>query len=263
MDTRQRESTALDRHSPVPLYQQLSDILTKQIKDGVLKPGDHLPSENDLISQYDVSRYVVRQTLNMLGRQGLIFTEHGRGSFVSYQRINKPLDVLQSYHKGMQKSGHQVEVKILRKELALPPHEIAEQLDLAPGEDAFFLERLAFLDGNPINLLISYIAPGRWGKDSLLAFSGGSLYEYLAQECKVHLAHSRSEIEVIFAEEYESRLLNINRGSVLLQISSVVFDKEERPIERTRVIYPGTMFRFQFESFMGDQADDPKRYMLT
>ncbi len=252
----------IDRYSPIPLYQQLSDILANSIEDGSFKPGDHLPSENDLMKIFDVSRYVVRQTLNTLGRQGLIYTEHGRGSFVSGYQIEKPLDVLQSYHEGMRKSGFSVEVRLMNKSILIPQKNITEQLGLPANSQAFYIERVAYTGDSPLNILISYIPTIHMDGAKLMQFTGGSLYDYLAREFKVCLKRSRSYIEVVFAGEYESRLLNISRGSVLLQIWGVVYDDEDKPIEYSRVVYPGTKFRFRFDSFMSDKANDPRRYML-
>jgi DNA-binding GntR family transcriptional regulator len=42
--------------NPVPLYLQLKEILTKKIKEGLLKPGEKLPSERELCEKYSVSR---------------------------------------------------------------------------------------------------------------------------------------------------------------------------------------------------------------
>jgi GntR family transcriptional regulator len=263
MEIQQREHESLDRFSPVPLYQQLSEILSRNIMDGSLQPGDPLPSEFTLMKQYEVSRYVVRQTIHNLSRQGLVFTMHGRGSFVSYQRIDKYLDILQSYHEGMRKSGIEVNVEILNKVFIHPPEDVAAQLKISRDEELFYLERVAYVGGAPVNILIAYITLGTWGKEHLDDFSGGSLYDHLKRECGICLYRSRSYIEVDFAGEYESRLLKIARGTVLLRITGIVDDKEGNPIEYSRVIYPGSMFRFRFDSYMSDQAGDSKRYMLT
>ena len=239
---------ALDRHSPIPLYQQLSDTLSSQIKQGILKPGDALPSELDLVHRYGISRHVVRQTLANLAHQGMIFTEQGRGSYVSYRRLEKTLSMLQSYHKNMRDCGLQVEVKTLRKEVVIPPEDVATMLGLQPGEQAFHLERIAYHELSPVNLLISDITLPEAQMEALMRFPGGSLYEYLAGVCQVCLHHAHSYLEVGFAGEQESRLLNLPRGSVLLQIISQVFDPANAPLEFTRVVYPATMFRFYFNS---------------
>jgi len=244
----------LDRHSPVPLYQQLCNVLSEQILSGYLKPGDALPSENELRVNYEISRYVVRQALDQLSRQGLIIKQQGRGSFVRPGRVEKPLDMLQSYHKSMQKSGLPVEVRIVTKTMKAPPEEIADQMGMAPGEKAFFLERVAYLYGAPVNILISYIAPGNYPWEYLLKFEGGSLYQHLEKVCGVCLHRSRSYLEVAFAGEYESRMLAMPRGSVLLQIMGTVFDREGKVVEYSRVVYQGAVFRFWFDSHYYEDA---------
>ncbi len=245
----------LDRHSPIPLYQQLSDLIAKLISGGSLNPKDQLPSENELIGLFSVSRSVVRQTLNSLSQQGLITTEHGKGSFVAACKIDKPLDVLQSYHAAMKTAGLQVDVSIIRKEIVTPPYDIAERLHLAPEDNALLLERVAYSDGMPINMLISYIAPRSCGLNDLLEFSGGSLYKHFSENCGIHLNYAKSHIEVIFASENKSRLLNLARGATMFQVVSVSFDRSGDPVEVSRVVYPATMFRFQFESHLSDDFD--------
>lgn len=247
---------SLDRHSPVPLYQQLSDILAAKIRHDELKPGTQLPSENELINLFGVSRFVVRQTLNSLGRQGLIYTEQGKGSFVTSPKIIKPLDILQSYYAGMKKAGIEVEVRIISKNFVVPLPIIAEKMSLKPNEKVMKLERVSYQNDTPVNLLISHLAKGSWGEEKLASFNGGSLYEHLSKVCGVSLTRSVSEIEVIFAGEYESRMLNQARGTVLLQISGVSYEKNGMPVEYSRVVYPGSKFGFRFESYIPEESEN-------
>ncbi len=255
MDDQAKIAPSLDRHSPIPLYQQLSDLLAAQIRTGDLKPGSHLPSENELINSYGVSRFVVRQTLNSLVRQGLIYTEQGKGSFVTAPKIMKPLDILQSYHSGMEKAGIPVDVRIISKTFLAPSPLLCEKMALEPNSKVMKLERVAYREDIPVNLLVSHIALGNWGEEKLAGFTGGSLYEYLSKVCGISLNRSVSEIEVIFAGEYESRMLNQARGTVLLQISGVSYDKSGMPVEHSRVVYPGSMFGFRFESYISDEEN--------
>jgi DNA-binding GntR family transcriptional regulator len=239
----------LNRHSPIPLHQQLADLLAAAIYDGTLKAGDQLPSENELLRLLNISRSVVRQTLNNLSRQGLIYTEHGRGSFVSAQKIVKPLDILQSYHAGMKKAGIAVDVRILSKSILIPNEEIAHLLALKRDDKVFLLERIAFDHDLPVSLLTSYVALGAGDEDKVMRFGGGSLYEFLARECDIHLASSHNTVEIVFARENDSRLLNCSNGSALMQIQSVSYNQAQAPIERAIVVYPGFMFRFQYDSY--------------
>ncbi|MFI7701411.1 FadR/GntR family transcriptional regulator [Nonomuraea sp. NPDC049480] len=62
--------------------QQLVDTLTARIQEGVIRPGERLPTESDLVETHGVSRTVVREAIARLKAAGLIETQHGRGSFV-------------------------------------------------------------------------------------------------------------------------------------------------------------------------------------
>jgi GntR family transcriptional regulator len=255
MDQKPWKAQPLDRHNPVPLYQQLCDILSDKIRTDELHPGEQLPSENDLINLFNVSRFVVRQTLTSLVRQGLIFTEQGRGSFVASPKIIKPLDVLQSYQAGMKKARIEVDVRIITKNIVPVSQNIADKLSIAHDEKVLMLERIAYHNNAPLNLLVSYISIRNWGGEKLMSFSGGSLYEHFSKVCGIRLSRSLSDIEVIFAKEDESQKLNLARGTVLLQISGVSFDISGIPVEYSRVIYPGSMFGFQFESYIPTESD--------
>ncbi len=72
--------TALRRRET--LTSQLIRTLTERIATGALKPGDKLPSEQELIEQFGVSRTVVREAISSLRAAGLVATQQGVGAFV-------------------------------------------------------------------------------------------------------------------------------------------------------------------------------------
>lgn len=76
-----------------PLYVQISNDLRDKILQGVFRPGDRLPSENEIAEQYHVSVITSKRVLNDLTDEGLIFRLKGRGSFVAG---NNGQDILNS-----------------------------------------------------------------------------------------------------------------------------------------------------------------------
>lgn len=64
-------------------YYELMEYLKHQILNGEYKPGDKLPSENQLSASFQVSRQTVRKALEILENAGYIYAEHGRGTFCS------------------------------------------------------------------------------------------------------------------------------------------------------------------------------------
>lgn len=64
------------------LTSQLLRALTDRITRGTLKPGDKMPSEQELIGEFGVSRTVVREAISSLRAAGLVSTQQGVGAFV-------------------------------------------------------------------------------------------------------------------------------------------------------------------------------------
>ncbi len=75
--------TSIDRDSPVPIYHQLKLLIREQIESGVWRPGDRIPTEQELCRAYDISRSPVRQALSELAHEGVLIRRPGLGTFVS------------------------------------------------------------------------------------------------------------------------------------------------------------------------------------
>ncbi|GAB3950424.1 GntR family transcriptional regulator [Micromonospora vulcania] len=73
----------VDEMSPVALYIQVADLLTKKIESGKLKPRQPLPSEAHLQQEYGVARGTVRAAIRLLRERGLVVTLPARGTFVA------------------------------------------------------------------------------------------------------------------------------------------------------------------------------------
>ncbi len=73
----------IDKHSPVPIYYQIKQLIKRQIEEGALPPGEKLPTEQMLCDRYGVSRAPVRQALLELVQEGYIYRRAGAGTFVS------------------------------------------------------------------------------------------------------------------------------------------------------------------------------------
>lgn len=109
---------SIDRQGRLSLYHQLYEILHRDILMGRLKPGDQLPTEKELINQYEVSRITVRRVLNMLVQEGLIYRQAGRGSFVAHATLEHALSHIVSFTEDMRRRGFEVSTRVLFSGLA-------------------------------------------------------------------------------------------------------------------------------------------------
>jgi GntR family transcriptional repressor for pyruvate dehydrogenase complex len=75
---------------PPNLKDVLIERLTDEIKRGALQPGEKLPTEQEMIAAFGVSRTVVREALAALRAEGLIVTRQGAGAFVAEDMRSRP-----------------------------------------------------------------------------------------------------------------------------------------------------------------------------
>ncbi len=64
-------------------YLQVKEDIEKRISDGEYRSGQRIPSERTLCTQFNMSRMTVRQAINELVKEGKLYREKGRGTFVS------------------------------------------------------------------------------------------------------------------------------------------------------------------------------------
>ena len=84
---------------PLRLYGAVAHDLSQAIAGGRYAPGDFLPTEQALATEYGASRNVVREALRLLGARGMIEVLHGRGSRVlprhQWQLLDQLVHVMQ------------------------------------------------------------------------------------------------------------------------------------------------------------------------
>jgi GntR family transcriptional repressor for pyruvate dehydrogenase complex len=88
MNKTEQANAILPRRRSRNLSQEVVDEITSRIKNGVLQPGDKLPTESVLMQEQGVSRTVIREAMSRLQAGGLIETRHGIGSFIRSPNTN-------------------------------------------------------------------------------------------------------------------------------------------------------------------------------
>jgi len=89
-----------DRHAPTSLPAllnrtgQLIDILRSEIRARKLQPGERLPTEQELVARFQVSRTVVREAIASLRAEGLVITRQGAGAFVAEGAATRPFRIV-------------------------------------------------------------------------------------------------------------------------------------------------------------------------
>ncbi len=81
--------TLLGENKNVAKYQKVIDWITENIDSGVLKPGEKIPSENELCNRFDLSRQTIRHAIAKMTEDGLLESRRGSGTYVADQRAEE------------------------------------------------------------------------------------------------------------------------------------------------------------------------------
>ncbi|HOV06500.1 MAG TPA: GntR family transcriptional regulator [Anaerolineaceae bacterium] len=238
-------SRTIDPFTAVPKYFQLASILRQKIEDGEWAPRSAIPSERQLEGLYHLSRTTIREAIDHLVQQGYLYREHGRGTFVSPQKLQKGWMELTSFSEDLIKRGMQPGQIILNLETLVPSPKILQRLELAPGSLVTRIERVRLGNDKPIGLQTSYLAlPDGQTITYEELENSGSLYRILSERFHLYPTEADETLEVTVASPEEARLLEVTAGAPLLLSERVMFSQERRPIEFVKILYRGDKYRY-------------------
>ena len=235
------------RGSFVPLHRQIHELVHGEIVAGRLAPGTRLPSEGELAEQWGVSLAPVRQALVDLAAEGYLDRGRGRGTFVRQPKFEEKLWILTSFSESHGPDGERPTLSMLYSGLVPAPAEVAAALGVR-ARRLVLIRRLAHLGTSPVALLFAYLDPSRFPGIDKRGLDGGSLYRTLANVHGVELSRAESVIEAVHAGDDDAAPLEVGTGTMVLRADSVTYDRDDRAVEYSRVLYRVERFRFTLES---------------
>lgn len=238
---------SLDRTVPIPLYYQLKNIITTEIDDGAYQPGQAIPTEEELISHFNVSRTTVRQAITELVQEGRLYRVKSKGTFVAENKLNTDfMSRLEPFNEQVSRLGKEPSTKVLDFHQGAAPANVAEALGIQPNDPIIFLHRLRYADDMPIVLVKTYLPISLYDILKDCDFTQESLYHVMGNHgpaSKVH--HIRRIVEAIQAPESIAQLLECEMDVPLLFFTSTGFTVENAPVEYSRAYYRGDCNKFE------------------
>lgn len=141
----------------IPLHSMISKILRDRMIKGHYKPGDQLPSEHQLMSEFEVSRITARRAIANLMQQGLVIVQQGKGAFVaSQQKVTHSLSSPLLLEADMAEQDVTITVRSLVFAMVTVPPEVEEVLSV---KSAYFQKKVLLFNGVPGCVDITYIVP--------------------------------------------------------------------------------------------------------
>lgn len=236
----------LDRENGVPLHTQIHQELSRRIKEGDFEAGAAFPSERELSDSYSVSRMTVRQAMNSLRQEGLLYYERGVGTFVSKRKLDVHTRNLGGFSDEMRRRGMTPSSKILTLKLESPTNQIAENLGITLKDEVFRLERLRLADRRPMAYETAFLPAGLYPNLDSYDLTVNSLYGLLKHTYKTEIDHAEEVLEAECADSRLAKILDVKVNAPLLVVNRVVFTEANIAVESVRTIYRADRYRATF-----------------
>lgn len=228
------------------LQADLAALITKS------PPGSRLPSEPDLAADLGVSRATLREAMRTFEAQGLIRRRQGAGTFV----VGKPpvieagLEALESMLTLAQRTGLKVGPGPVNVERISADEESASALEVSPASRLIRVSRTMRADLRPVAYLVDTLPEEVLRPEELREKFSGSVLDYLLGRGDP-LTISRTEITASNASAEVAKMLEIQRGDVLLQFSAKLISASGKVVDYSHSYFLPGHFKFHIVRKVG------------
>jgi DNA-binding GntR family transcriptional regulator len=242
------QDLSIDRDASEPAYFQLVKIIRGNMADGVLRPGDQLPSETQLCERYDLSPMTVRRAINILVDQGVVVAQHGRGVFVKPMAMSSAIFQLTDLQDLFKSSAHST-VQLLESRIVSADERVAGKLAIPVGTRTIFIRRLLRYDPTLALYHREYLVydPTRPVVEADLEVT--ELQSLFTTNGEKLLKHGQITVESKLLSAEEAQILEIEPPAAGFGFEHLFYDYDEKPISWGWLI--GRADRIRFTSQVG------------
>lgn len=241
-------SNSLPGAEPLPLalpdpahsfWARIAHEIADAIGRGVYAPGERLPSEQHLASQYGVNRHTVRRSLATLGQLGLIRSTQGSGTYVEEFAVDLVLRKRTRYRQSLAQAGVRGGMQVLAATQEAADADVAKALSLSAGQPVLRLVVLGDGGGQPLHVSDRYFPLPRFqGLDNYLRETG-SITRSFERFGVADYTRRQSRISARMPTAEVAAHLHQPAGRPTLHVSSVNVDLKDIPIEYASAWFAG------------------------
>jgi GntR family transcriptional regulator len=221
-----------------PLYQQIKTLILTSLQEGEWKPGDVIPSEQDLAGRYRVSQGTVRKAIDELAADNLVVRRQGKGTFVA---THAERHIQYRFLRLQPDTGEEVraERKIVECKRVRASADVARLLSLRSADPVVFVRRVLAFQGQPTILEDIWLPGSPFKGLTLEALSSdqGPMYAFFESEFGVRMVRAKEKIKAESASGESAALLGVASGHPLLTVERISYTYHDVPMELRRGTY--------------------------
>ncbi|MDO9483322.1 MAG: GntR family transcriptional regulator [Hydrogenophaga sp.] len=213
--------TILRRDSGDLLHRQLFLALREQIRRGVYRVGDHIPTDEQLCQSFGVSRITVRRAVADLVEEGWVERRIGRGTFVKKSSANDVGFNRATFTESLAKRSKQTQVAVLEVSKCSPPPHVAAAMGLSKETQVLYASRLRSISKVPLLFVDSWVLLEYAGAITVDTLKARSISEMLLSE-GVRFRFVTEELFAVAADPHVATHLQVQVGAPLLSVARLV-----------------------------------------
>ncbi|MBO6552630.1 MAG: GntR family transcriptional regulator [Roseitalea sp.] len=245
------ENTKVTHHFAVledggaPLYVQIASVFRRKMRSGEWPVGMQLPTLEQLAQQLNVARVTIRQAMDLLEAERLIWRRQGKGTFVTAHARSRHWLTVATDWKELVRLIEGTESKLLesRDSANMPP--------LAGGEGRStgsyrFLRKLHSYEGAPHLVLEIFLDKGVY-EMAEEEFDSLPIIPVMSRLNGIEIGKAHQTLTVSVADPEISRYLNIDVGAATVEVVRSIQAKNEDVIYFGHLTYRADSFRLEMD----------------
>ncbi|AXC11889.1 Transcriptional regulator, GntR family [Acidisarcina polymorpha] len=228
----------------IPLYAKVEEVIASEIARGHLKPADRLPSEDELVARFQVSRITVRRAIQNLIARGVVEIRRGHGTFVLAPRITQELTQLTGFVEDMDTHGRTASASVLSQGIVAANETVARQLRISTGTRVTRIERVRFADSIPLSFDETFLPLAIGQKVVRHDLRTNPIFTLLEKKYGLPLTDAEYRLEAVAASAYIAKALGIPKGSPIFRIERTSFTNGNEPVDYEMLSYRGDLIQF-------------------
>jgi GntR family transcriptional regulator len=213
-----------------PLYRQVYEIVVRRVVQGEWRPGEALPSEQNLAKELGVSQGTIRKVLDALTAEKVLVRHQGKGTFIAENTQERAqFRFFRMARPGGKRLSPTLASENVRVRAARAPER--ERLGLARDARVIEISRVRQLDGIPsireLIVLPADLFPGIEKMGEL----PNSLYSLYQSKFGVTIVATHEELSAQLATAEDHRQIGLEIGAPILVIDRLAVCLPERKVE--------------------------------
>lgn len=232
------------KHNKRFLYLQVYETIKKNIENNIWPAGSQIPTEYELMEEFNVSRDTIRKSLSMLLQKGYIYRQAGKGTFVRQNKSYYKLTKLEGFTEQMKSRGLKPSSEVVDISCITPSDYIKSCLELDDNEKVYEIKRLRKANSEPMSYEIAYVSKKLCPDIDKKIDNNTSLYRLYEEEFNLEMDYGDVNLEAEIASEEISKMLNLNYPSAVLKMECLVYLKNKKPLYLVYAYYVGEKYVF-------------------